>query len=44
MLIKDVRARYSKGSLVPLQPLDIKEGEVVTIRSRSRSRKTAPRA
>ena len=31
MLIKGVRARYSKGSLVPLQGLNIKEGDVVTI-------------
>ncbi len=31
-IIKDVRAQYHRGKLVPLQPLDIKEGEVVTIR------------
>ncbi len=30
--IKDVKARYYRGSLIPLQQtLDIKEGEVVTI-------------
>ena len=29
--IKDVKARYFRGNLVPLQTLDIKEGEVVTI-------------
>ena len=29
--IKDVRARYFRGKLVPLQTLDIKDGEVVTI-------------
>ena len=44
MLIKGVRARYSKGSLVPLQGLDIKEGDVVTISIEVESRKTAPRA
>ncbi len=31
-IIKDVRARFYRGKLVPLQPLEIKEGEVVTIR------------
>ena len=32
LTIKDVKARYYKGSLIPLQQtLDIKEGEVVTI-------------
>ena len=31
-IIKDVRARFHRGNLVPLQPLEIKEGEVVIIR------------
>ena len=31
-IIKDVRAMFHRGKLVPLQPLDIKEGEVVTVR------------
>ena len=30
-MIKRVRARYSEGSLTPLAPLDLSEGEVVTL-------------
>ena len=30
-MVKKVRARYSEGSLTPLAPLDLSEGEVVTL-------------
>ena len=40
-IIKDVRAQYHRGKLVPLQPLDIKEGEVVTPEERAERVKRA---
>ena len=30
-MVKKVRARYSDGSLTPLAPLDLSEGELVTL-------------
>ena len=38
-MIDDVKARYSKGAIVPLEPLDIEEGAslCITIEVESRS-------
>ena len=30
-MITNVKARYSNGALVPLEPLDLKEGKEVTV-------------
>ncbi len=44
-VLETVKARYSKGTLVPLEPLDLEEGEEVTVsindtRPTSASRRT----